>query len=333
MKTLIQNLFHRFISWWRDHWHLSLENIALRHQVDVLKRSGKRPQFSSSDRCFWSLLSRLWSRWPQSLEIMQANTVRRWRRQGIWRQLKWRPGRKQPGRPPIPAETRNFIRDISRDNRLWGAPRICGEFAKLGINVSPTMVAKYKVRRSYPPSPTWRTFIRNQAPDRVVAEVYAELSVQFRAVIGQYIEICRRWLGRILLHLPCPFRGSKEITGTENIDLVSVPATTELASADLVKLSSGSPPGTPSSFVIPSDQGSCRCPHGDRNGQRASTLIHGHWRSRVSVHVRPATISRHRANKRRFSAGRRLTMLMDELTVGTGGPASEGSDKRRYLFA
>jgi hypothetical protein len=35
-----------------ERWYLSLELIALRHQVEVLKRSGKRPQFSSSDRCF-----------------------------------------------------------------------------------------------------------------------------------------------------------------------------------------------------------------------------------------------------------------------------------------
>jgi hypothetical protein len=31
---------------------------------------------------------------------------------------------------------------MSRDNRLWGAPRIQGELAKLGIKVSRTTVAK-----------------------------------------------------------------------------------------------------------------------------------------------------------------------------------------------
>jgi hypothetical protein len=69
---------------------------------------------------------------------------------------------------------------MSRDNRLWGAPRIHGELAKIGIKVSRTTVAKYMTRRRYPLMPTWRTFIRNQAPDLVVAEIYAELSRRHR---------------------------------------------------------------------------------------------------------------------------------------------------------
>jgi hypothetical protein len=194
MKTLIQNLFHRFASWWRERWHLSLELIALRHQVEVLKRSGKRPQFSSSDRCFWLLLSSWWSRWPQALEIIQAATVRRWRRLGIWHHLKWTRGGKRPGRPPIPAETRDRIREMSRDNVLWGALRIHGELAKIGIKVSRTTVAKYMTRRRYPPSPTWRTFIRNQAPGLVVTEIYAELSGQFRVVLTQVVRAFQRCL-------------------------------------------------------------------------------------------------------------------------------------------
>ncbi len=48
MKTLIHSLIHQITSWWRERWHLSLALIAFRHQVEVLKRSGKRPQFSSS---------------------------------------------------------------------------------------------------------------------------------------------------------------------------------------------------------------------------------------------------------------------------------------------
>jgi hypothetical protein len=135
MKTLIQNLFHRIASWWLERWYLSLELIALRHQVEVLKRSGKRSEFSSSDRCFWVLLSNWWSKWPQALEIMQADTVRRWRRQGIWHQVKWRRGRKRPGRPPIPAETRTLIRDMSRDN--WG--RVT-DLHFMGLNLQPNFV-------------------------------------------------------------------------------------------------------------------------------------------------------------------------------------------------
>jgi hypothetical protein len=194
MKTLIQTLFHRMASWWQECWHVSLELLALRHQFAVLKRSGKQPQFSSSDRCFWLLVSRWWSRWPHALEIIQADTVRRWRRQGLWHHVQWRRGRTRPGRPPIPAETRTLIREMRRDNVLWGAPRIHGELAKLGIPVSRTTGAKDMIRRSTPPSATWRTFIRNQAPDLVVAETYAALSSHVRAVSTQVVQALRLWL-------------------------------------------------------------------------------------------------------------------------------------------
>lgn len=243
MKTLIQNLFHRFTSWWRERWHLSLELMALRHQVKVLKRSGKRPQFASSDRCFWLLLSSWWSKWPQALEIMQADTVRRWERQGIWHHLMRRRGRKRPGRPPIPAETRKLIREISRDNRLWGAKRLHGELAKLGIKASRTTVAKYMIRRRYPPSPTGRTFIRNQTPEFFGAEVYAELSSRFRAVQMQCLQVLRRrfrWLFQYLQH---PVRDCHVILRTGRSDLVSAPVARALGMADPVKMSGRSPPG------------------------------------------------------------------------------------------
>ena len=42
---------------------------------------------------------------------------------------------------------------ISRDNPLWGAPRIHGELLKLGIDIAQSTVAKYMLRRRRPPSP------------------------------------------------------------------------------------------------------------------------------------------------------------------------------------
>jgi putative transposase len=44
-----------------------------------------------------------------------------------------------------------MIRTMSRDNRLWGAPRIHGELLKLGIAVSEASVSKYMVRHRNPP--------------------------------------------------------------------------------------------------------------------------------------------------------------------------------------
>jgi hypothetical protein len=40
-----------------------LENLALRQQLAVLTRTGKRPQLRSTDRLFWILLAKGWRNW------------------------------------------------------------------------------------------------------------------------------------------------------------------------------------------------------------------------------------------------------------------------------
>ena len=58
-------------------------------------------------------------------------------------------------------DVRDLIRKMSRENPLWGAPRIHGELLKLGIDIGETSVSKYMVRHRKPPSQTWRTFLDN----------------------------------------------------------------------------------------------------------------------------------------------------------------------------
>ena len=47
------------------------------------------------------------------------------------------------GRPRVPLEIRQLIREMSLANPLWGAPRIHGELLKLGLAIGQTSVAKY----------------------------------------------------------------------------------------------------------------------------------------------------------------------------------------------
>ena len=54
---------------------LALENLALRQQLAVLKRSVKRPKINDSDRVFWILLHRLWKEWSGSLIFVRPDTV------------------------------------------------------------------------------------------------------------------------------------------------------------------------------------------------------------------------------------------------------------------
>jgi hypothetical protein len=58
-------------------------------------------------------------------------------------------------------------------NPLWGAPRIHGEPLKLGIEVSQATVAKYTVRPAGTPSPTWRSFLRNEAIGIAAIDMFA----------------------------------------------------------------------------------------------------------------------------------------------------------------
>ena len=42
----------------RSHRALALENLALRHQLEVLQRGARRPRLTSRDRALWIILSR-----------------------------------------------------------------------------------------------------------------------------------------------------------------------------------------------------------------------------------------------------------------------------------
>jgi hypothetical protein len=171
MKKYLWRILRKIVSVLRERWHLRLENVELRHQIAVLERSGKRPQFTNVDRLFWVTLSTLWARWPEALEIVQADTVKRWRQCGFWHNLLGKGSRRRPGRPAIKPEIRSLIRRMSLNNVLWGAPRIHGERLKLGVNVCKTTVAKYMVRRPGPPSQNWLTFLRNHTRGLVTSEI------------------------------------------------------------------------------------------------------------------------------------------------------------------
>jgi hypothetical protein len=52
---------------------------------------------------------------------------------------------------------------MSRENPLWGAPRIHGELLMLGIEVAESTVGRYMVRRRRPPSQDWKPSLRSRA--------------------------------------------------------------------------------------------------------------------------------------------------------------------------
>jgi len=82
----------------------------------------------------------------------------------------------------VPKEVRQLIRTMSRENPLWGAPRIHGELLKLGIDIGETSVSRYLVRRHKPPSPTWRTFLDNHVKSMVSVDFFAVPTIRFQVL-------------------------------------------------------------------------------------------------------------------------------------------------------
>ena len=94
----------------------------------------------------------------------------------------WKIRRGKPGRPGVPKEIRSLIRTMSRDNPLWGAPRIHGELLKLDIDVGETSVSKYMIRHRHPPSQTWRTFLDNHVKSMVSIDFFTVPTLRFQVL-------------------------------------------------------------------------------------------------------------------------------------------------------
>jgi transposase InsO family protein len=166
-----------------DRTELALENLALRQQLASLKHKTKRPRLRKRDRIFWALLSRIWLNWRSALLIVQPETVVRWHRRGFKLFWRWK-SRSEPGRPKIELEIRKLIRRMSRENPIWGVPRIQSELALLGHSVSEATVRKYRIRHRKPPSQTWRTFLHNHARDIVAIDFFTVPTATFRILFA-----------------------------------------------------------------------------------------------------------------------------------------------------
>jgi transposase InsO family protein len=161
---------------------LQVEILALGHQLEVLQRSVKRPKLTPADRMLWAWLSAVWKEWRSDIFIVQAATVVAWHRKGFRLFWTWKIRRGKPGRPGVPHEIRALIRTMSRENSMWGAPRIHGELLKLGIDIGETSVSKYMIHRRRPPSQTWRTFLENHVKCMVSVDFFTVPTLRFQVL-------------------------------------------------------------------------------------------------------------------------------------------------------
>jgi len=122
---------------------MQIEILALRHQLNVMQQRGKkRPSLGAVDRVLWVWLSRVWAQWRSALVIVKPETVIAWQRKGFRLYWTWKSRAGKTGRPGVSREVRELIREMSRANPLWGAPRVHGELLKLGVEISQATVAK-----------------------------------------------------------------------------------------------------------------------------------------------------------------------------------------------
>ncbi len=177
---------------------LEAENLILRQQLAVLRRkSPARVRLWNIDRLVMVWLYRLYPSLLDSVVIVQPETVIRWHRRGF-RAYWHRKSRRVGGRPRIDSEIRALIRRMSRENPLWGAPRIHGELLMLGIEVAESTVSRYMVRRRRSPSQGWKTFLRNHAAGIASLDLFVVRTISFKLLYGLVIlRHARRRLVRI----------------------------------------------------------------------------------------------------------------------------------------
>ena len=164
------------------HRQLALENLALRHQIAVYKRTVTRPRLRRTDRVFWIALARLWPGWRRPLLIVTPDTVLRWQRRRFREYWTMLPGRPTGGRLSVNIEIKALITRMAAANPLWGAPRIHAELLKLGIDLSERTVSRLMPKRRTRPSQTWRTFLANHVRDLVSFDFFTVLTAGLRVL-------------------------------------------------------------------------------------------------------------------------------------------------------
>ena len=153
MIGIIRTLWWIVGSRFKSRKRLEAENLTLRHQVIVLRRSApERLWLYGSDRFLFVWLYRLWPSVLGSIVIVQPETVLRWHRSGF--------------------------------KAFWGAPRIHGELLKVGIGVAQSTVAKYMVKGRRPPSQSWKTFLTNHADGIASVDFFVVPTATFKLLFG-----------------------------------------------------------------------------------------------------------------------------------------------------
>ena len=172
----------------RSKAELLAENALLRQQLIILRRQVKRPACTKTDRMLLLLLARAVRAWKQTLFIVQPETLLRWHRE-LFRMYWKRRSKASSHKPKVSVETIALIREMAKENRLWGAERIRGELLKLGMHVCKRTVQKYMgtVCTPQPRGQKWATFVHNHASQIWACDFLQITDLFFRPLFAFFI--------------------------------------------------------------------------------------------------------------------------------------------------
>jgi putative transposase len=230
-----------------------VELLALRHELNVLRRQVVRPKLGMADRALLAAAAVHLPRPQRSVLLVTRRTLLRWHRVLVRRKWRQPPGRVR--RPPLSPEIAKLVLRLARENPRWGHRRICGEIAKLGFRVSPTSVRRLLAHGRLEPAPrrcgpSWRDFftvetillrrfyvlffIAQREPSRLARRLHAEPT-------GEWVTQQARHLGLDFNESAVRFlirdRDSKysgpfdEVFRSEDIRIVNTPVRSPKANA------------------------------------------------------------------------------------------------------
>jgi putative transposase len=113
LLTLLGDVAHFLWLCLRPPAALAAENLFLRKQLALYQAHHVKPRRATDAIRVALVWLSQWFDWQPALAVVQPETFRRWRRQGVGLFWYWQP---KAGRPPIPAELQRLIRQMVRDN-------------------------------------------------------------------------------------------------------------------------------------------------------------------------------------------------------------------------
>jgi putative transposase len=202
----VRRLFDLSILSCRSERSKEVELLALRHEVEVLRRQVGRCAYEPADRALLAVLSRLLPRSSWGTFGVTPTTLLSWHRRLVTR--RWTYPHRPPGRPPVDDQTTALVVRLAKENPRWGYRRIQGELGKLGVRLAASTIAKILKDHGFGPAPrrsgpTWRAFLRAQASGVVATDFFHVDTVLLkRLYVLFFIELGRRriWITGVTAH-------------------------------------------------------------------------------------------------------------------------------------